>query len=357
MAHGIMKNVDKGIVGLCEVYGGTWHSLKEYEQVNGPVPFDDVVKAIGYTVEKRQLHVTNVNPDGTTTMVPTPDMFALVRTDSQIPVHKISVSDEFEVYQNVDFLNEMQSGILKSNPDLQIESCGSLWGGKIAFVNFLLKTYRVKGDTSDTLSRLMYYNAFGGRSISATAHETRVVCFNTLLRSEAQGLANQTLRKFKHTSGAPKRVGEYMVDLSQLMISTEKHKAVLDHLAEQQMQVREVEHFLGHMFEIEEGDSKKTQATRVNKRGEILKIFESGVDLQGAIARTRYAMLQSVTAYSQHETLSKDMDETSTWFDVVSGGGRHKFNQKAFSILTQDEIPVPAGCVAVSDLVDASAFN
>jgi hypothetical protein len=51
------------------------------------------------------------------------------------------------------------------------------------------------------------------------------------------------------------------------------------------------------------------------------------------------------------------MDETSTWFDVVSGGGRHKFNQKAFSILVQDEIPIPAGAVSVCDLAEASNFN
>jgi phage/plasmid-like protein (TIGR03299 family) len=357
MAHGIVKNIDKGIVGNCDVFGGTWHQFKEYRQINGMVSFAEAMECLNYKVEKRQVHIPVNQPDGTIVMTAVPEMFVLTRADSQVAVHNISVSDEFTVYQNEEFLKEMEGGILKNNPDLGIESCGSLWAGRLAFVNFQLQKFVVKGDNSETISRLMYYNAFGGRSISACAHNTRIVCNNTMMMAEAQGAANQTLRKFKHTSGAPKRVESHIADITKVMVATAEHKMQLDHLAEQQMQVREVEHFLGHMFEIEEGDSKKTQATRVNKRGEILKIFESGADLQGAIARTRYAMLQSVTAYSQHETLSKDMDETSTWFDVVSGGGRHKFNQKAFSILVQDEIPVPAGCVAVSDLVDASAFN
>jgi len=357
MAHGIVKGIDKGIVGLCDVFGGTWHNFKEYQQVNGKVPFQDVVETLNYKVEKRQVHIPVNQPDGTIVMTAVPEMFVLTRADSQVAVHNISVSDEFQVYQNLEFLNEMENGVMKNNPELGIESCGSLWAGRLAFVNFILDKYCVKGDTSETMTRLMYYNAFGGRSISCCCSSVRVVCNNTLMLSEAQGAANQTLRKFKHTSGAPKRVESHVSDLAKVMIATAHHKEQLDHLASQQMQAREVEHFLGHMFEIEEGDSKKTQATRVNKRGEILKIFESGVDLQGAIARTRYAMLQSVTAYSQHETLSKDMDETSTWFDVVSGGGRHKFNQKAFSILVQDEIPIPAGAVSVCDLAEASNFN
>jgi phage/plasmid-like protein (TIGR03299 family) len=356
MAHGIVKGIDKGIVGYVDVYGGTWHQFKEYKQINGAVSFAEALDCLGYEVEKRQVHFPATTPQGEQ-YVPVDNVFMLVRTDSQKAVHNISVTDEYEVYQNTEFLEKMRDGIMKSNPDLSIESCGSLWAGRLAFVNFLLKKFVVKGDKSETISRLMYYNAFGGRSISACAHNTRIVCNNTLMMAEAQGFANATLGKFKHTSGAPKRVEDHLVELTKLLLCVDKHKEQLDRMAEQQMKAREVEHFLGGMFEVEEDDSAKTKSTRVNKRNEILKIFESGEDLQGVIARTRYAMLQSVTAYQQHNTLSKDMDETSTWFDVVSGGGRHKMNRKAWDLLTQDEIPVPKGAVAVADLVEATNPN
>lgn len=364
MAHGIVKGIDKGVVGYVEQFGGTWHQFAEYRQIQGAVPFEEAKECLSYQVDKRPVNIPVFNSDGTTTMTMVPKMFVLTRADSQVPVHTISVSDEFEVYQNGQFLTEMQGGILKANPDLSIESCGSLWAGRLAFVNFLLKKFVVKGDKSETISRLMYYNAFGGRSISACAHNVRIVCNNTMMMAEAQGFVNQTLRKFKHTSGAPKRVEEHLVDLTKMMQCVEEHKQQLDHLASTPMVSREVEHFLGHMFEIDEEDSKKKQATRVNKRNAILGIFESGEDLQGVIAKTRYAMLQAVTAYSQHETLSKDVDETYSWFNIVSGGERHKFNCKAWKVLVPDvktrhltEIPAPKGAVAVADLVEATSMN
>lgn len=334
MAHGIMKNVDKGVVGYVEKFGGTWHNFDEYRQKNGAVTLEEAKECLGYEVEKRPVYI-NMNEGGYSECE---KMYVLVRSDNQRPIHNISVSDEYQIYQNIDFLNEIGNSIL-DNEIMTIESCGSLWAGRLAFVNFLLANFRVKGDESETISKLMYYNAFGGRSISACAHNKRVVCNNTMMMAEAQGAANATLRKFKHTSGAPVRVEKHLVDLTALFSSVDIHRKQLDRLAEQKMNSADVSAFLGNMFPISEDDSDRKKTTRQNRQDTLLNLFENADDLQGAIARTRYAMLQATTAFSQHKTLSKEVDETYSWFNVVSGGERHKFNHSAWKILTADTIP------------------
>lgn len=345
MSAGIIKGIDRGTVGYCETFGGTWHRFKEYEQINGPVAIEKAVETLGYKVVKMPIsmfvpeYLRGEMPENTHGKV-IESMYVLVRQDSGVPVYNISVSDDYEIYQNEIFLRELENGIFKANPNLSIESCGSLFAGRIAFVNIMLDDFVVKGDDSRTVTRLMYYNAFGGRAISCCAHSTRIVCNNTLNIAEAQGIANSTLRKFRHTKNAPAKVEQSLVDLAKLYAVITVHKEVLNKLAEKSMVTKDVDNFVDNMFPVSEEASEKASTTRVNKQDEIVKIFESEPDLQGNIRGTRYAMLQAVTNYSQYKTLKRGTDFNSAWFDVIKEGGtRQKFNKKAFDLLSLDEIP------------------
>jgi hypothetical protein len=362
MAHGITQ-FDNGMVGFVEVYGGTWHQLPQYRQVDGEIPFEDVRKTLEYEVVKiplafhipeSQVALREKMPDGHGKLAALPDMsdggdsratgnqmFALVRTDFGIPVHGQSVTDEYEIFPNEMFLDNIQNQLLSKYPELKVESCGSLWGGRVSFLNILLSRFAIKGDSSETVSRLMFWNAFGGRSISGCGHNTRVVCNNTSMMAEAQGEMNKTLKKFKHTSGAPKRVVDHLIDLARMQAILESHKAAMSHFAEIQMSVKDVDNFLGNYFPIAVEASDKAATRRTNNRMELNEVFEATPDLQGGIARSRYAMYQAVVDYNQHRTLSKDADATFTWWNAATGGNRHEANQKAYSLLTQTDIPEP----------------
>jgi hypothetical protein len=176
--------------------------------------------------------------------------------------------------------------------------------------------------------------------LSACAHATRVVCANTHHISEAQGIANGTHRKARHTKNADKKVVEFLIELAALQKVLSSHKEALDHLVDMQMSKRDVDCFLGNMFPIAEDDSEKTGTTRENKQDEIKEIFETCEDLQGPIQGTRYAMFQSVTNYSQYKNVKRGTDRAGAWYDAAAfGGSRQKFNQKAFDLLMDDVIP------------------
>jgi len=349
MSAGIMRGVDRGIVGNKEIFGGTWHGFEEYKVVEGLVPMVDAMKCLDYEVVAVPtiLNVTDPelaaklpNANGKAT-----NQFALVRTDTGSYVSNKSVSDEYVVYQNVTFLKRIEESVFAANPGMGVESCGTLFGGSVAFVNILIDRYRVKKDDSETATRLMFFNGFNGLSITSGAHDTRIVCDNTRRLAEAQAKAASLLQKFRHSSGAADAVAEYMIELADLMKIIREKRPILDRMSEISMSSSDVTNFLGNLFPIAKAVGKATVTTRKNKRDAVLELFETASDLQGSIARTRYAMLQAVTAYSQHSTVSKGTDAAYAWWDVVTGGKnsvRDGLNQKALKLLAEDEIPAVA---------------
>jgi len=159
-----------------------------------------------------------------------------------------------------------------------------------------------------------------------------------------QGQLNKTLRKFRHTSGIVERVEQYLVDLTELQAAIQEYNAAVETLVDKPMNTKDVDNFLGNLFPIKAvgGKPSKSMVTgRTNKQQAIKTIFETAPDLQGKIARTRYAMLQATTNWSQH-TLpeeSETVDAAFAWFDVATGGTRDSRNQEALDILMKDVIP------------------
>jgi hypothetical protein len=348
MGSGIIKGKDKGAVGFRKELGLTWHGQEEYEVIDGPVLMPMVRDKIVYDVETvalcpqftgEQIAKMTANGMGETEIsrlmaTPIPSMRALTRMDSGDVLYDYSVTPEYTVILNGTFLDVMQENLLDKFPDVAIESCGTLFAGRVAFVNILLSVKEIRGDNSKTAFRLMYYNAFGGKSIAAGMHTVRVVCFNTLSMAEAQALANKTLAKFKHSSGAPGRVQTHLVELAGLYAQIEAHKTVLDQMAVKKMSETEVAAFLSMYSPIPKGSTSNLETRRLNKRNDIRGIFEGAPDLQGDIARSYYAMLQACTFYNEHFTTGKrGIDEAAAIFDSVTGGIRDQDNRKAFALL------------------------
>ena len=356
MGSGIVKGEDKGAVGFVDKLGRTWHGFEEYEQFNGPVLMPKVREKIVYPVQKvamcplltaAQLDILRgtMTDEDLQRVVGTavPTMFALMRMDTGKVLYDYSVTDDYTVILNEEFLDTMETGLLAAHPEVEIESCGTLFGGRVAFVNILLDVAKIMGDDSETAFRLMYYNAFGGKSVAAGLHGTRIVCANTLTLAEAQAAANQTLAKFKHVSGAPGRVQAHLVELTELYASIEAHKAVLNSLAAMPMTALDVESFLSLFVDIPAKATNRMETRRTNERDEIRSIFETRPDLQGDMARTRFAMLNAVTYQTEHGSVGKrGVDEAYAYFDSVTGGGRDKTNQRAFRLLQVPDLVAAA---------------
>jgi hypothetical protein len=333
MSAGIVPGIDAGIMGYCDVFGSTWHGFPEYAEQDGPVSMDETRLLLEHTVNKVPLQLGGEKFLGNAT-----PMFALVRDDDGRQVYNESVSDEYYITQNSTFLDQLQTRIIDPNPQVVIESTGTLFAFRVGFVNLLLNKFVVEGDSSETINRLMYYNAFGGRSITAGAHTTRIECANTMGVAEAQSYANGTVRKFKHTKNAELRLAEHLVDLNELSQIMEGHKAALDWLAGIKMNGSDVENFVSQMFKIPIDPTSTMKTRRERERAKLLAQFEDAVDLQGKIARTRYSMLQAVTWYAANEMQRGDSDAAFAYFNVISGGNRDIFNQKGFRALMEEDL-------------------
>lgn len=326
MAHGIMT-LDRMAVGFVELYGKAWHKHPNCLHIDGEVPLETAHEIFDYKVEKVPAVI-----QGTDVVIPGNN--ALIRKDNdEITVLYPSVGDRYEVIQNSELLDWLECSLLDPF-DISLESIGTLLNGQKAFVNLILNEHTVPGDNSPTVSRLMYSNSFGGDSYQACVHTTRIVCANTLRVATAQGATNATLAKFRHTKNASDKIEQYVVKLADIAGAVREHNYKMDHLASLPMKVNEVEFFLNRLIQLPrnaDGSFKEGRklTRRKNQHDAILKIFEEKDDLQGKIARTRYAMIQAVTDWSDHESSVRNGDDEGGRFWDGIWGVKDKTKQVA----------------------------
>jgi len=321
MSAGIMEN-DKLVVGLVDLYGKAWHNHENCEHLDGVVPVEKAQDVFAYKVAKMPLFLA----DGTAVL----GANALVREDTGNILWP-SVGERYKEVQNDIFLGWVKEMILDKF-NISIESAGTLLNGQKAFLNLILNEHIVKGDISKTVTRLMYSNSFGGESLQACVHGTRIVCNNTLRMASVQGAANKTLRKFRHTTNAMEKVEAHFVNLAEIIAEAKEHNEKMDYLASISMNSADVENVLGIIAPIPEKDGRgKTVAT--NKRGAILELFENKEDLQGDIAKTKYAFLNAVTDWADHKSQVRNgTDEMGRFWDGIYGV-KDKFKQQTMNAL------------------------
>jgi phage/plasmid-like protein (TIGR03299 family) len=303
--HGIQKD-DMGIVSGVN---DTWHKLPQYKCiVDRPVTIAEAVKIGTYPIEKQQLALPNGN------LV---EAWAIVRTDTGSTLVP-AVGERFTIVQNHHMVNFISEHLLALYPDLSIQSVGTLWNGGTFFLNIAINEFQVKGDKSPTITNLMYCNPLGKGSYTACAHTTRIVCANTNRVAETQGLANQSLKKFRHTSSATVKINDHLIDMAELKLELKRHEVSLTTLAETEMTVGQVDAFLSILFPQPKEDGRgKTIA--INAKAAVLNIFE-GVQTQTLSKPfTKYGLFQAYTDWCDHEKTSRNADLAAVMYDGIMG--------------------------------------
>lgn len=320
MAHGI-TSIDKGVI-----WGRTWHGLSQYLQQEMPVTVQQAIETVNFPIAKEQLFRSDGKPvDGA---------FCLVRADHNTVVAP-TVGDRFCVVPNADIVRYVDEMLLSVYPDLKIESVGTLFGGSTTFLNLVVESFHVKGDRSETLCRLMYFNPLGRGSHQVCCHGVRVVCNNTLRMAEAQGAASQTLTKIRHTASAAHKINAAMDSLAEIKLGLKKHIEALDWMALQPVTAEYVTRYMEHLFPTKADASKAGETRLENKREALLQLFENDSTFEGAVNRSRYALLQATTNYvdSQMGANRKSTDEASRRWDGIVGV-RADLKDKAMAFLS-----------------------
>ena len=287
MSAGITE-IDKGVV-----WGTTWHNLPQYKTKAVPVTLEEARKVLDFPIEKRQLSFGTA--DGHVLV----GAYALVRNGNHVLVD--SVGDQFECVNNVDMLDHIAKTVLKEFPQLKIESVGTLWAGATSFLNLKVDSFRVEGDKSETINRIMWYNPLGDGSYKTCAHNIRVVCNNTLRAAHVVGKANGTLRGICHTATGAARVTAEMDKLARHFLELESLTEQMQQLAKKPMTAAMIESFLSQLVPISPELEKSAVTQRQNKREAFMHQFESDQALADPVNHSAYGMLNAVTYVLDHQ--------------------------------------------------------
>ena len=272
MSAGILEN-DVGIV-----WGTTWHGIPSYVTQDEPVKVIEARKILNYPLEKKPLFLT----DGRAVKA-----WAIVREDTKDIVCD-SVGPDYTVMNNSVMLGFIEEHLLSKYPDLQIESVGTLFNGATAFVNLKLNEFTVTGDKSPTVNRLMYCNPIGRGSYKACAHSIRIVCNNTLRASEAQGAANDTLKRIPHTLNAVNRLKDHLIDLAEVRLGLKEYEKNLEVLTGMPVDTEYVNEFVADIFPSIETSTRSVSLSDT-KKNRFLDIFEGNQDLSPEVAKVGMA--------------------------------------------------------------------
>jgi len=308
---------DRGVV-----WGDTWHGLPQYVQQEAPVSIQQATDVLNYPIETRPLFT--VDAAGVPRQV---QACCVVRTDTgRVLVPHTGV--RFTPMNNAVLLRTMEARLLNSNPDLKIESVGTLFGGATAFINVVLERYHIKGDDSETLTRLMYYNPLGIGGYKVGMHNVRIVCNNTLRMASAQAQANKTLVMIPHTENAATRVSDQLFDMSLVLVEAQGFRKSVESLVDVPIRTtEELDRLLALLFpepeqDEPEHDTKEEVRSAQRKNQEaVRKLYDAGIEgVAPQYQRTRYALLQACTQMIDHpETIRQNNDLAFVQWDGIVG--------------------------------------
>lgn len=317
----MIEEKDRGIVKG----GATWHNMPQYEVQEAYIEVAQARGVLAYDLAKVRNQRINTVGD----MVPV-DSYSIVRTDLDLELAS-GVGERFRILNNDVLLDLVYTALISKYDKLKIESVGTLKNGAIAFVSMQVdEAYRVTGDQSATLDRLMWYNPIGIGSYQACAHSIRIECGNTLSAAAMQGAANNSLARFPHTAGAPEAIANYTADLAGFFLSLDDLHETLDVLARTGLRVSEVTEFLQDFFE--GGDSDRSKSISKGRSDKVLEQYERGDGLDGMTATSAYSLLNAVTYYFDHLPETDNRDGASiTWNGLVGNAAQQK--AKAYEAL------------------------
>jgi len=293
----------------------TWHGLPQYRVIpDRPITFDEAMEIARYPLVKSPLF-REVEPQKFEVI---PDQFCIIRYDKNV-VLVPAVGDKFVVTDNSFMLNRINEGLLYQYPDLKIESVGTLFNGATFFLNLRVGEFRVEGDKSPTITNLMYANPLGKGSYVCCAHNTRIVCNNTERVAEAQGVANSSLKRFRHTRAAVGKISEHLLELAELKLCLERRKEALDWMAGQTITDSDIDAFLDEIMPLPEEDGRaKTIAE--NNRVQFLQIMHGREHRETMInPMTKYGLYTSFTDWVDHVKTSRNSDYAAIVYDGLMG--------------------------------------
>lgn len=306
MAHELDFTTGRAAFTRVEGSRDAWHKLGQVTPAGSPIETWARDAGLDYTVARAPSYFrSGTNPDGSPLYEEVANTYHLVRDDTMTPIGQ-PVSEQYHPVQPIDVLGFI-SEYFTVDDRFTMETAGALKGGAViwATARFNDGQFNVGGAAHDMFA--LFFTSFDkSRRSSLRATSTCVVCNNTLQMSDAD--AASTLSFTHRTKFAGQVRDNAARDFAALVQSFEKFKTMGDAFAQQVMSREEVATFFKTLLDIPLGASRDEISSRkANQFDALSAALRKANDAEAAGApMTKFAALQAVTRYVDHERSTRD---------------------------------------------------
>ena len=315
MAHNL--NIVNGVASMAYVGETPWHTLGQHVDGNGMTAQEVITKAgLGYHVDKVPLFAAV----SATCMVPVSDKYAMVRTDTNIPLGV--VGERYTAVQNVDAFAFFDA--ITGAGEAMYKTAGALGQGEtIWLLAKLPEDIGVPGDAVQSF--LLLCNSHDGSSaLTARFTGVRVVCNNTLPLALS---GKQKTVSIRHTSGAKGQLEDAHRVLGIAARERDEAQTAIESLLARTTTKLENLHMTKQLFDVDTvPDSELGTRTR-NIMDEVLHLAYHG---RGNDGKTLWSWVNGVAEWVDYKH-GGSKDATDKAESALFGSG-YKLKERSMSI-------------------------
>lgn len=310
MAANLDYSNDRVNYAYVREHGSIWHGEGQVLPLFSPL--SDWKREAG--LEWQAVSSPILFTDGDDMPAPFPDKIALFRSDNNAPLS--IVSDSYKIVQPaevVDFFSD-----LLDKHDMEMSSCGSLFGGKRFFATAKLNDIEVISGDKISGYLLLATSLDGSMATCAKTTSVRTVCSNTL--TMAMNESSKHMIKVPHSTEfdvnkAKLNLG--LIDESQAQFIENMRK-----LAAVTVTDSDVRSIYNELFYNKDVPADSQHGTVVKKVNDIFYLYKYGNGAEFS-KNTLYGALQGVTDYYTNEIKSRS-DSAKFWHNFYGNAEKIK---------------------------------
>lgn len=310
MAHEIDMSNDRVNFAYVQEHGSVWHGLGQIIPLGSDLDTWKREAGLEWTAEASDIvYMTNT---GTGSIFP--NKRALYRSDTQEPLS--IVSGDYQIVQPseiVDFFSD-----LLHNHDMEMSSCGSLFGGKRFFATAKLNDYQIVPGDTITGYLLVATSLDGTLATTAKTTSVRTVCNNTLTMANNESSAN--VIKVPHSTAFDAERAKLEIGLIQDVQG--QFVENMKKLVSVRCSTEDAEKFYQDMFFNKDLAKELQHGTTMKKVSDLMTLYKHGNGAEFG-QNTLYNVLQGVTDYYSNNLRSRT-DSTKFWSSFYGKGEKMK---------------------------------
>lgn len=308
------------------VYAGkpAWHGLGRVVE-NAPTPAEALTLAgMGWRVERAALIAHK--PDGSGTIA-VPDYVANIRSDTGEVL--AVVGEGFRPFQNSELADFLYAVAEKNRDAIEIETAGSLKGGRLVYMLARSRTVIELGDDRDDVVKpfIAFFNGHdGSMALQVKPITTRVVCRNTWRVAMSE---REQMISLRHTAGIMDRIPAASAAIARAVKGLEAYATEARALAGSAVTDGDALAYFVKVFSAKWGAPPTTPTTDQERRklrrskkviDQWVRHYRSPAHWQPAgVAGTAWAAFNAVSYWADHEKTTRGANGDGRTFSNLFG--------------------------------------